>query len=514
MQSLRLRIVRVLSGAWQYRFFGLAAAWAVCMLGWVGMALVPNSYEASAVVYIDTDTLLVPLLKGVAVNIDPDQEINVMLHTLLTAPNMELVVRATDPKAQSMTRAQMQDAISLLQQSVTLKNAGAKNLFTISYRDNNAARAQQVAQALVGVLVDSNLGTRRRDADDVRTFLNNQIADYQRRLRDADARRAAFKSEHLDFLSTSTNIVAAKANVLTAQTTYDEDVERQNSLKSQLSVTPQTVDVNAPAPVVIGSSSPISRRSELAAARARLDELRSHYTDDYPDVVSTQKLISRLESELAHGGNDSGETQGIANPAYVMLKAKLADEETTVAVDRARLAEARKRVEEVQKSAVDAIAIERQYEDLDRDYKVLHDNYETLVERRESASISQAAGDEQSSFVFRVVEPPRRPDRPVAPNRILLNAAVLLMGLGAGVAAAFGLSEFSGRLMSLDQLTESFAFPTLGAVTFVRTGRDAAVARTSLMLFMICTGMLLVSYVVVLLFFHTSVAAASSWGSL
>lgn len=511
MQSWKLQALALLSGAWQFRFYGLVAAWLVCIAGWVGVALIPSSYESAAIVYIDTDTLLVPLLKGLAVNIDPQQQISVMLHTLLTAPNIETVIRATNGKAQSMTRVQMQDAIADLQQNVSLKNVGAKNLFAISYTDVNPSRAQQVAQALVGVLVDSNIGNRRRDADDVRVFLDNQIADYERKLREADSRRAAFKAAHLDiFTGQAGDIVGAKTAVTAAQTAYDEDVQRRNSMRAQLAATSPTENVSAPSPLVIGSNAPTNRRSELASARARLDDLRAHYTDDFPDVIATKKLIARLEADLADksAANDGEETQGISNPAYVMLREKLADLDAAVAVDIARLADAQKHLDDAKNVAVTALTVERQYEDLDRDYKVLHDNYESLVERRESASISQAAGDEQSSVVFRVVEPARRPDRPVAPDRIIFNIVVLLAGLASGGGVAFLLSQFSGRFMTVDQLSKTFSLPSLGAITVVRTARDMAAARRSVAFFVACTGLLLASYMIVLFFFHTNVAVA------
>jgi polysaccharide chain length determinant protein (PEP-CTERM system associated) len=514
MQSWKLQALAVLSGAWQYRFQGLAAAWVVCIAGWVGVGFIPNRFESSAVVYIDTDTLLVPLLRGLAVDVAPDQQINMMLHTLLTAPNMETVVRTTDSDAGAMTHAQMQDAVANLQHNVTLRNSGAKNLYTISYGEDDPRRAQQVAQRLVEVLVDSNLGNRRRDADDVKTFLDNQIADYERKLREAEARRAAFRAAHLDVFSGQGDLVTARASVATAQTALDEDLLRRNSLQAQLSGTSATMDVNAPSAVIVGSNSPTSRRSELAAARARLANLRANFTDDYPDVVSTKKLIARLESELTDksGTSDDDQTQGISNPAYLMLREKLADADTGLAIDRGRLADAQKRFEQAQKTTVSALSIGRQFEDMDRDYKVLHDNYETLVERRESASISQAAGDERSSFVFRVVEPPRKPDRPVAPNRILFNAIVLLAGLAVGAGVATLLSRVSGRFMTMQQLTGTFALPTLGSVTLVRTTRDVLAARTSTVFFVACTGLLLMGYVVVLFFFHTAVASGSSGG--
>jgi protein tyrosine kinase modulator len=115
-------------------------------------------------------------------------------------------------------------------------------------------------------------------------------------------------------------------------------------------------------------------------------------------------------------------------------------------------------------------------------------------------------GDQQSAFVFRVISPPLKPDRPVAPNRLLLNAAVLLLGIGAGGGLAFALGEFSGRFLSIDQLKEAFAVPILGAVTTVRTGADMVAALRSTIFFVSGSGLLVASWLIVLAFFHTGVA--------
>jgi polysaccharide chain length determinant protein (PEP-CTERM system associated) len=510
MQSWRLELFANLSAIWQYRWQGLAAAWAVCILGWLGVATIPNTYESTAEVYIDTHTLLRPLLKGLAVTTDPNQEIQVMLQTLLTDPTLERVLRATDPKSSSMSSSQMQDAIVHFRKNILLKNLPAKDLYSISYRDRDPAHAKAVAQTLVSILIDSSLGGQRRDADQVGTFLDNQIANYETKLEAADKRRAGFKAAHLEFFASTPNgdrvsgagdVVGARAAVTQAQNTLSEAVDRRNSLRAQLGSTPKILDVNSPLPAIMDrSGTAITHRSQLAAAIAKLNMLRTRFTDDYPDVVAQKRLIARLKSQES---GDSPGTEGISNPGYVMIMSKLADTESEVVVDRNRLKDAQKRLENAKKMAEKAITVQREYENLDRDYQVLHKNYEALVTRRESAKITQAAGNQQSAFVFRVISPPLKPNRPDAPNRLLLNAAVLLLGVGSGAGLAFALGQFSGRFLSIEQLKEAFELPILGAITTVRTSRDMAAAQVSITLFGAGLGLLVVSCLVILFYSHS-----------
>src|SRR6185312_8263100 len=101
MRNWWLELLPYVIASWRYRWYGLAAAWVVCAVAWLTVAFIPNAYQSRAEVYIDTNTLLRPLLQGLAVNTDPNQEIQVMLQALLTAPTLETVVRATNPKAAS-----------------------------------------------------------------------------------------------------------------------------------------------------------------------------------------------------------------------------------------------------------------------------------------------------------------------------------------------------------------------------------------------------------------------------
>jgi len=477
MQSWWLKLFAYLSNSWRYRWQGLAAAWVVCVLGWVGVALTPNTYESRAEVYIDAHTLLPRLLKGLAVTNDPHQEIEVMIRTLLTDSNLQRVVHATNPKAPSMSSGQMEDAIGYLRKKVSLENLGAKDLYRITYRDRNPADAQSVAQTLVSVLIDFSLGGQRRDGDQVGTFLNDQIANYEQKLEAADKRRSEFKTANLEFFATTPDgdkvggageVAAAQAAVSQAQNALDEAVNRRNALRAQLGRSPQ-----------------------LAAAIAKLNALRSQYSDEYPDVVAQKSLIERLESQ------QPAET-------YAMLMSKsLAEKETDVAVDRNRLNDANKRLEDAKTMAKKAFTVQREYEVLDRDYQVLHKNYEALISSRESANITEAAGDQQSLFALRVISPPLKPDHPVAPNRLHLNAAVLLLGIGAGSGLAFALGQLSGRFVSIEQLKEAFELPVLGAVTTVRTGADIGAALRWTIFFVVGLGLLVVSSLVVLFFFHT-----------
>ncbi len=87
---------RSLKAAWRRRWLGVAIAWVICLVGWVGVSKVPNQYQASARLYIDTNAVLTPLLKNLAVNSSPDAQLRVLQSTLVSRPNIQTLISKTD----------------------------------------------------------------------------------------------------------------------------------------------------------------------------------------------------------------------------------------------------------------------------------------------------------------------------------------------------------------------------------------------------------------------------------
>src|SRR5882672_8798494 len=96
MSDLREQLLSIAAAVWRLRWWGVLVAWVVCLAGWAVVIVIPNRYEAQARIYVDTDTLLEPLLRGLTVRPNMDQQVQIMERTLLSRPNIEQVLRATD----------------------------------------------------------------------------------------------------------------------------------------------------------------------------------------------------------------------------------------------------------------------------------------------------------------------------------------------------------------------------------------------------------------------------------
>jgi len=510
MQPWKILVRTYLTGTWHYRWIGMAVAWAVCIIGWAGVALVPNRFQAVAMIYVDTDTMMAPLLNGLTVTTDPQQQVSVMLNTLLARPNLEQVVHLTNPRAASLSSAEMARQVETLQDNITIKPLATKNLFQLSYTDANPNKGLNVSQTLLSIFVDSNIGSKRHDLEGAQSFLDTKVNEYETLVRQAEQRRTAFKQSNLDVLSNSVTPDQARVQVEAAKQQWMGAQARLSSLRAQLAGIPKLVYIDGPGSLILNANtgnSPTMGRSgslfqRLAEAKQTLMGLRTKFTDDYPDVKAVQREIAQLQAELsatpAPGSQEASGNQSIPNPVYVQTQSKLSDAMTEVALQQSRLNDAQATLDNAKKMSSRALEISAQFANLDRDYDLVHKTYQELLTRRESAKLSQSVNDEQSSINVRIVEPPKKAAFPSAPNRPLLNSLVILLGLAAGLATAIALSINAGRFFAKEQLAAEFDYPIIGVVGRLARADDALEARRAYTALAACTGLLLCGYLVVL----------------
>ena len=93
MDQLLQQALGYLRGMWHRRWIGVAAAWLAAIIGVAMVYRIPEKYEASARVYVDTESLLRPLLSGLAIQPNLDQQVALLSRTLISRPNVEKLVR-------------------------------------------------------------------------------------------------------------------------------------------------------------------------------------------------------------------------------------------------------------------------------------------------------------------------------------------------------------------------------------------------------------------------------------
>src|SRR5688572_4268602 len=168
MDQLLDQLIGYLRGIWLRRYWGLAAAWVAAVAGLSYALLVPSQYEANAQVYVDTESVLKPLMQGLVIQPNVDQQVDILSRTLLSRLNVERLVHMAELDAGIKDEAQRSDLIERIARTVqvtAVKDARGQrtNLFFLSYRDTDPRNAKHVVESLLAIFVESGLTSKRRD---------------------------------------------------------------------------------------------------------------------------------------------------------------------------------------------------------------------------------------------------------------------------------------------------------------------------------------------------------------
>src|SRR3974390_1399054 len=106
--------------AWRFRRMAAATAAIVAFVGWLAVLAWPDSYEASARVFVNTSTALRPLLQGIAVDQDIDAQLNMVRETLLGRPRLERVAREADLDLKARSPEDLDRLIARLQKTILI----------------------------------------------------------------------------------------------------------------------------------------------------------------------------------------------------------------------------------------------------------------------------------------------------------------------------------------------------------------------------------------------------------
>src|SRR5437773_1653645 len=162
MNELYRELLDDLAGMWHRRWIGLAVAWLAVVIGIAVVYRIPERYEATARVYVDTESILRPLLAGLAIQPNLDQQVSLMSRTLISRPNVEKLVRMADLDLRTGTAADREELVDSISKNISLQGNVSANLYVISYRDANPNQAKKVVQSLLTIFVESSLGDKRQ----------------------------------------------------------------------------------------------------------------------------------------------------------------------------------------------------------------------------------------------------------------------------------------------------------------------------------------------------------------
>jgi len=473
-----------LRAIWRRRWLAIAVMWGVAIVGFAIVWVMPNRYEANARIYVDTQTVLKPLMQGLAFQPDTDQQVRMLAKTLVSRPNVEHILKATHAKVPPTGIAHEKAIDEMIDR---IKVDGGGNLYVISVKDTDPTAAKAVVAALVDLFVGNGTEAKQRDSSEAGSFIDEQIKTYEAKLSEAENRLKDFKIRNFGVSGVSTQDYFARTSAISDEVTrlqiaYAAAVQSRDALKRELSSEDPHLPADASNPLLPPMPSELDSR--IDTQKKQLDELLRKYTDAHPDVISARQTIRQLEAQraaeraAAKNGGHSG--SAATSPVFQRIRVSLADAEANVASLGSQLSAQQARLAELRATASKAPQAEAELAQLNRDYDVIRKNYEMLVSRRESASLGVKMDESAQLADFRVIEPPHVMPKAVFPDRTALATLAMLASVGLGLGLAWALSLIYPTFSTPRQLEVATKRPVIGMISNVTTTGLALARRRDL----------------------------------
>jgi polysaccharide chain length determinant protein (PEP-CTERM system associated) len=408
---------------------------------------------------------------------------------ILSRYQLERVVQEFELYPALVGKAPMEDIVDTMRADIggPIIEPGGRDSFRLSYSSADPLTAQKVTARLASLYLDQNRQDRRTRADQTSGFLEEELADAQKRLIEHEQKLEAYRLRYAGQLPTQ---LAGNQNViqntqLQLQNLNDAmDRARERRLLKER----ELADARAPLPPILtrdaGSASVPTAAEELAKGQAALERARDRYTVDHPELGAAERLVAVLEKRAAEEARTlaEGKERTSKNPSLAELERqrRVRSLEAELEVIDKQLASQQAEQQRLNdslaryKSNVDAVPMrESELSELNRGYDVLKAAYDALLLRREeartAANLEQAEIGEQFSVIDRA-SLPQRPANEMRRLQLMGGAPVVALLLGLLLVA--GLEYLDASFRTEQDVFRALSLPVLALVPSMPTDAE------------------------------------------
>jgi polysaccharide chain length determinant protein (PEP-CTERM system associated) len=497
MAEMMALLLSFLKAIGKYRWYAVAITWLVAIVGWTVVSKLPNDYQASARVYVDTQSILKPLMASMTTLPNTEQQVMFMRRTLISRPNVERVLRMVDLDIKAKNPREHEKLVDELMGQIKIGGTERDDIYTLSYSNPDPKLGKDVVQSLLTIFVEGSFGGKKQESEKAIQFIDDQIKMYEEKLAIGENTLKDFKIRHMGLLPRqggdyASSYVDLSEKISQARLELLEAEQARNAIKRQIAGDDMAPVTDTTERAIVNPE----LDGRIATLEKNLDQLRMQYTEEHPDIVAAKRLIAQLEERKKQEDKKIRSVDPGANysPMLQQMTVQLSVEEARIASLQARVGEYTSRLVQMRTLSTQAPEMEAQLAQLNRDYAVNKENYEKLVQRRESAKLSGDLSTATDMLTFRVVDPPAVPSTPAGPNRPRLYSLVFLGSLVAGLGTALLLSQIRPTFLSQANLREATGLPILGSIGMNWTDQQKVRRRRRLYAFAAAVASLFTAY--------------------
>ena len=360
--------------------------------------------------------------------------------------------------------------------------------------DPTRARSRRSPRRWPGFFVDESQNDQSNLAEGTSQFLEAQVEDARRRLAEKEKELQAYRTKFSGQLPTQLEAnLQAQVNLQGQIRELSDAINQAQNRRLLLESQAKDLEGQAPGAEGPGSTPAMSAAGDavqggtlmqqLEYAKAQLDLLQKHYTDAQPDVRRLKSIVADLQAKVdaeALTRPVSAEPTPAVSSAELARQKKLKDTRDQIAQLDKQIAAAQAEVKQLRANhdelqrRIDAVpARESEMTEMMRDYETLTRTYNDLLAKSEDSKLAANLETRQFGEQFKILDPARIPERPISPNRPLINLVGMAAGLAVGLVLV-ALLEYRDRSFKTDdEIISLLALPVLAVVPVMESERRA-----------------------------------------
>lgn len=447
------------------------------VMGYMLTRVIPSEYTSQTMVLVEAPAVDPTVVKATGAG-DLSERLETMKEQILSRSRLEPVIDELGLYKKDRSRIPMEDLVDRLRKSIEVNVVESANAasprdipgFQVKVTFSDPHLAQAICANVTSMFMQENLRLQQSNAQNTTDFLSKQLDDAKANLDKQDAALADFKRKYLGSLpdNEQTNLsVLTGLNTQLEATTQALSRAQQDKSFAETNLESQLAAWQASQ----SEHSPQTLDKVLADKQSQLADLRSRYTDDYPDVIKLKKEIADLQQQLASApsGSPSGQKPAaiVEPPQIQQLRAQLHQADTTIRTMTAQQQDIQQQIKVYQGRVQLSPAVEEEYKELTRDHQTALDMYNDLLKKKGESAMGTALLARQEGEQFRVLDAPNLPDLPSYPDKKVFVSGGLVGGLALGVGLALLMELKNAALRTERDVEFVMKLPVLAVIPAV-----------------------------------------------
>ncbi|HZD92765.1 MAG TPA: GNVR domain-containing protein [Candidatus Sulfotelmatobacter sp.] len=450
------------------------------LAGCTFILLMPDHYKATTTILVDPQKVPEKYVSP-TVSSDPGQRLNTITQQVLSTTRLQQIIDDMQLYPELRGKISREELIELMRKdiAITVKQGSSSGLsaFTIEYEGRQRETVAKVANQLAASFIEWNIKSREQQAQDTTDFLDAQLKEAKLNLEEQESKMSAFKMRHLGEMPEQQTANLQALSQL--QTQFQANVESLNRLEVERTLLSRGLE-NSNSGVV--AAAPVTERARLEGERqqlrTQLTDLQNRYTSAHPEVLDMASRLKHVEDRIKALPPDPPVMTAAQDNNALTVRLQLIEREAKrLNEDQIRLS----RQMNSYRAKVDAVpVVEQQMAELNRNYSVSKEHYQSLLDKTFSASMAADLERKQQAEHFTILDLAQVPEKPFKPKRRIMLGGILIGALALSLGLAYFKDLLSGTLKIEHELKAMLPsnVPLLAAVPRLEAAGDRRRAIT------------------------------------